>query len=231
MYPYPPPTNSAEDYLTQFQKLLPRGRIWHRGWGWVQDQDLLTLMPTWARLQTSLNSLIGEIFPCSTSALLPEWEASLGLPDECTGPLASFEQRQAAVCGKFTARGGQSQEYFIRLAASLGFEIKIETYAPFTACRSRACTPAYDEKWAWVWRVVASEVQVSYFTACQWRACDPLAVWGNALLECEFERYKPSNTQIIFSYTLDNSIWDQGTSIWDQGDSVWDAGVVIDQPN
>ena len=56
------PAFGATDYLTQFQRLLPRGRIWHRGWGRVQDADLLTLMPTWSRLHARLNALIGEIF-------------------------------------------------------------------------------------------------------------------------------------------------------------------------
>src|ERR1700751_3374492 len=131
MYPFPPPSNTAENYLTQFQQLLPRGRVWHRGWGWLQDADLLALMPTWARLQADINRLIGEIFPCSTTELLPEWEETLGLPDDCIGPLATTDQRRQAVCAKFGARGGQSVDYFIRLANSLGYDAIIIQYAPF----------------------------------------------------------------------------------------------------
>jgi uncharacterized protein YmfQ (DUF2313 family) len=232
MYPYPPPQNTPEDYLSQFQRLLPRGRIWHRGWGWVQDADLLTLMPQWARLQVALNRLIAQIFPCSTTELLPEWEATLGLPDPCTGPLPTQQQRTAAVCGKFAARGGQSRDYFIHLAASLGFEIEIETYHPFTASQSRAGDPVYDEKWAYAWRVVASQVQVLYFQASYSAAGDPLATWGNKLLECEFNRMKPAHTVIVFSYVLVSSVWDSApVSIWDGGASIWDEGVIVDQPN
>lgn len=232
MYPYPPPENTPEDYLTQFQRLLPRGRVWHRGWGWVQDADLLTLMPTWARLQLKLNGLITQIFPCTTTELLPEWEASLGLPDPCTGPLPTLQQRTAAVCGKFAARGGQSMEYFIHLAASLGFNIEIETYSPFIASRSRAGDPLYDEKWAYAWRVIADPTQVIYFQASYSAAGDPLATWGNKLLECEFNAYKPAHTQIVFSYILAESNWDTGFSIWDRGDSIWDERIIVDvQPN
>jgi uncharacterized protein YmfQ (DUF2313 family) len=229
--PYPPPVYQPEDYLAQFQRLLPRGRIWHRGWGLVQDADLLTLMPLWARLQIRLNDLIGEIFPCTTTELLPEWEAALGLPDPCTGQLPTLPQRIAAVCGKFSARGGASREYFIRLAASLGFQIEIEEYVPFTASRSRAGDPVYDEKWAYAWKVIATPTQVLYFRAGQNTAGDPLATWGNKLLECMFEALKPAHTVIVFAYTLAASEWDESGSLWDRGDSVWDKGIIVDQPN
>lgn len=228
MNPYPPPVYQPEDYLAQFQRLLPRGRIWHRGLGLVQDADLLTLMPLWARLQIRLNDLIGEIFPCSTSELLSEWEATLGLPDPCTGPLATQAQRIAAVCAKFAARGGQSRDYYIRLAASLGFEIRIVEFSPFYASRNHAGDPVYDEKWAHAWRIVASETPIIWFRASVSTAGDPLAAWGNQLLECMFNALKPAHTEIVFSYTLNNSIWDAGRSIWDGGFSIWDEGLVVD---
>lgn len=227
----PPPVYTPEDYLAQFQRLLPRGRVWHRGWGLVQDADLLALMPMWARLQARVNDLIGQIFPCSTTELLPEWEETLGLPDECTGPLATTEQRTAAVCGKFAGRGGSSRAYFIHLAISLGFEVTIEEYVPFTASRSRAGDRVYDEKWAWAWKIVAAPVQVQYFLAGHWTAGDPLATWGNKLLQCEIERVKPAWTQVVWSYVLSSSRWDNTASVWDDGESIWDQGIIIDQPN
>ena len=117
----PAPAYTAAEYLWQFQRLLPRGRVWHRGWGKVEAQDLLTLMPTWVRLNGRANDLIADAFPCTTDGLLPEWEATLGLPDPCTGPLDTIQERVAAVCAKFTARGGQSIAYFIAIAESLGY--------------------------------------------------------------------------------------------------------------
>jgi uncharacterized protein YmfQ (DUF2313 family) len=188
-------------------------------------------MPMWSRLQVRLNDLIAQIFPCSTVELLPEWEASLGLPDPCTGPLPTTQQRTAAVCGKFAGRGGASRAYFERLAASLGFEIEIETYAPFEASRNRAGDPVYDEKWAYAWRIIAAPVQVVYFRASEGTAGDPLATWGNQLLECEINRVKPAHTVIVWSYVLEYSIWDSAESVWDLGASVWDEGMIVDKPN
>lgn len=221
------PVYSAEDYLGQFQRLLPRGRIWHRGWGEVQDADLLTLMPVWARLGNRLNDLITQIFPCTTTELLPEWEVSLGLPDPCTGPLPTIQQRTSAVCAKFSARGGQSIAYFEALAAALGFEITIQTFYPFTVGRSRVGDHLFDEKWAYAWQVTASTNQILYFRVGSSTVGDPLATWGNQLLQCVLENYKPANTEVIFAYILDHSIWDQGISIWDGGASIWDENTVV----
>ena len=200
-YPYPPPENSLEDYLTQFQRLLPRGRVWHRGWGWVQNADLLTLMPAWSRLQTRLNALIGEIFPCTTNELLPEWEATLGLPD-CGMPLGTQQERTAAVCAKFVARGGQTPAYFIRLAASVGFDITITQFLPFYAGIGHAGDPVYGAEWAFAWQITVVDTQITWFRASNSRAGDPLALWGNALLECLIDNAAPAHTVIIWDYQI-----------------------------
>lgn len=219
----PPPVATALDYLWQVQRLLPRGRVWHRGWGTAQAADLLTLMPTWARLHGRLNDLIPEIFPCSTVELLPEWEATLGLPDPCIGELNTIPQRQAAVCAKFAARGGQSVEYFIAVAAALGFEITITQFSPFRAGWNRAGQPLCGEDWAHAWRVNVSNTVVTWFRAGFSTAGQPLASWANTMLECVLAHYAPAHTIILWSYILPPSIWDGGASIWDGGASIWDA--------
>ena len=193
-------TYSPYDYLAQFQRLLPRGRVWHRGLPFVQDADLLTLMPTWSRLSTRLNALIGEIFPCTTSELVPEWEATLGLPDPCTGPLGTLQQQQMAVCAKFSARGGQSKAYFIRVAASLGFEITITEFAPFRAGVNRCGDPVQGAQWAYVWRVHSSTQTIIYFRTGISTASDALREWGNKLLECTLQALKPAHTILQFAY-------------------------------
>jgi uncharacterized protein YmfQ (DUF2313 family) len=217
------PVYSATDYFWQFQRLLPRGRVWQRGWGTLQAELLLTLMPTWARLHGRLNDLIAEIFPCSTYQLLPEWEATLGLPDECIGPLDTIQQRQVAVCTKFRARGGQSVDYFIALAAAAGFEITIEQFAPFRASINCAGDPLYSEDWTYVWRITAPMDTIVYFCADVSHAGEPLASWGNQTLMCLIERYAPAHTDVIWDFGNGASVWDRGTSIWDQGESEpWD---------
>lgn len=219
------PTYTASDFVWQFQRLLPRGRVWHRGWGTLQAEALLTLMPTWVRLHGRLNDLITQIFPCTTTELLPEWEATLGLPDPCIGVLGTIQQRQAAVCAKFSARGGQSKQYFIDLARQAGFEFEIKEFAPFRASISRAGDPLNSEAWAFTWEITAPSdtATVIYFRAGQSTAGDPLATWGNSTLVCLIERYAPAHTIIIWRFVLPPSGWDKGQSIWDDGESEpWD---------
>jgi uncharacterized protein YmfQ (DUF2313 family) len=187
---------SRYDYLAGFQRLLPRGRVWHRGLEWVQDFELLTLMPTWERLQVRLNDLISEIFPCTTDELLPEWAETLGLPSECMGNL-SKQELQLAVCAKFTARGGQSKAYFIAIAESLGYEITIVEFAPFRCGINRGGDNLYGSDWAFVWRVEES-TPIRYFRTGISTARTRLRSWGIPLLQCVLEAIKPAHTVLLF---------------------------------
>jgi uncharacterized protein YmfQ (DUF2313 family) len=198
----PIPFHSATDYLWQFQRLLPRGRVWHRGWGTPQAAHLLTLMPTWAALDARAGQLIPDAFPCSTVELLPEWELTLGLPDPCVQPpLSTVQQRQAAVCAKFVARGGQTRDYFIQIAESLGYTITIETFRPFEASRNAANQPLYGPEWAFAWRItVHATLAIVWFSASVSHANEPLATFGDETLRCMFEALKPAHTTIIWVY-------------------------------
>lgn len=195
------PVYSAYDYLQQFLRLLPRGLVWQRGAGSVQAADLLTLMPTWARLHQRGNDLITEVFPCSTMEGLPEWEATLGLPDPCTGPLDTVQERLAAVCVKFSARGGQSAQYFIDLAAGLGFEITITTFRPFYAGIGRVGDPLYGAAWAFAWRInLPADLPLVWFRASISTAGEPLRSWGSNILECMIAAHAPAHTVPIFAF-------------------------------
>jgi uncharacterized protein YmfQ (DUF2313 family) len=195
----PIPVADETDYLWQFQRLLPRGRLWQRGWGTIQAECLLTLMPTWARLHARAGELVGEVFPCSVAAeMLPEWEATLGLPD-CE-PFDTIQQRQAAVCAKFSMRGGQSAAYFVALAAAHGYAIQIETFQAFRVEMNRVEQPLYDAAWDFAWLVISDSTPVTYFRADVSHADEPLAAWGDPQLECLISRYAPANTIPMFQY-------------------------------
>jgi uncharacterized protein YmfQ (DUF2313 family) len=203
---------TAFDYLQQFLQLLPRGRIWHRGWGTVQAQDLLLLMSAWVRLDVRAQELLVDAFPCSTLELLPEWEKSLGLPDPCTEQPQTLQQRQAAACAKFTARGGASVNYFVGVAAALGVYVIIDEFTP---------GDGLGEEWAHTWRVSLSDGgTVVYFRPSVSRVQERLVVSDRSALECLFHLLKPAHTRVIFRYA--QSKWDDEASIWDNGLSFWD---------
>jgi uncharacterized protein YmfQ (DUF2313 family) len=221
-----PPVHTATDYLWQFQRLLPRGRIWHRGWGTLQAQHLLTLMPTWARLDERASELITETFPCSVAAeMLPEWEATLGLPD-CE-PLDTIQQRQQAVCAKFSMRGGQSIAYFIELAAAYGYQITITQHSAFRVDINGAEDLLNDAVWDFVWTVTSTTETYIYFSTDLSHAEEPLVAWGNAQLECLINEYAPAHTIPMFEYVDPIAVWDGDTTVarWDMSttEAIWDG--------
>lgn len=191
---------SAADFLAAFQRLLPRGRIWPRAPDAVQTQALAALMPTYVRSTQSANGLLVDAFPATADNLLPEWEATLGLPDPCAGVSPTLALRRAQVVARLTATGGQSIGYFTAFAAALGYPITITQFAPARFGRpfgQPLCGPA----WAFAWQVNAPTFTVQRFRFGQDAFGEPFAAWGNRVLQCELQRLKPAHTTLLFSYS------------------------------
>lgn len=180
--------------------LLPPGRAWNR----QPDSVTARLLEAWAaegaEVEDRAGDLLIELDPRTTVEMLVEWESMTGLPDDCTGQLDNLAQRRAAVLARLAALGGQTSAFYVSLAASLGYEITITEFTAFTA--GMVCgLPLYGEDWNFAWQVNAAQTTVSYFGAGGNVAGDPLASWGNLLLECVLERAKPAHTIILFAYT------------------------------
>lgn len=135
--------------------------------------------------QARAAALLSEMFPATCNESLADWERVLGLPDPCTGPLSSVQQRRQAAVAKDAAGGALSRPYFIALAASLGYAITIDEGIggdPYT------------------WRVNAPDTAARFFRAGESVAGDLLQEWGDELLECAIRRLKPAHTDVIFVY-------------------------------
>ncbi|EFH09379.1 YmfQ family protein [Pseudoroseomonas cervicalis] len=193
---------SAADYRAALLALLPRGVIWRRDAGSDQGRVASGLATGVARLHARALAVLADAFPATALELLPDWEETLGLPDQCsTGDGAgSLQQRRAQVVARLTAQGGQSVPYFIGVAAALGYQITIEEFAPARAGSLRAGQPLCGEAWANAWRVRAPQTTVVRFRAGQSQAGDALATWGNASLECTLRQLVPAHTVVLFSY-------------------------------
>lgn len=191
------PNFSADDFVSAMQRLLPRGHVWPRD----PDSNLYKLLLGLALIceaQTGrANYLLEDAFPRSTTELLSEWEATLGLPDPCLGPLPTLEQRRDGVVQKLTALGGQSVAYFIDMAAKLGYTVTITEFAPWTV--GLPLGPIYGTAWAYAWRINAPEETVEPFRVTS-GVGEPLAAWGNELLECVMNDLKPAHTILQFAY-------------------------------
>ncbi|WP_421793395.1 YmfQ family protein [Hydrocarboniphaga effusa] len=174
---------NAEAYAAQLTALLPRGKLW---------ESLATMLP-WQRLLLAFGDGLArfhaavlertvEADPRTTSELLPEWEATVGLPDHCLPNGGSTEQRREAVVARLVATGGSSVAYFTELADAYGYAITIDYPALHTF---RVTTPA--------------ETSLVNMT-CNGTCNDALQSFGNEQLECLLTRVKPAHTAILFAY-------------------------------
>ncbi len=178
---------------------MPRGRVWPRDADAIQSRTLAGCAPTYTRLTARANNVISDGFPGSTYELLPEWEASLGLPDPCAGAAPTTQQRRNQAVSRLIATGGQSISYFTAVAAALGYTITITQFAPSRFGRpfGRAFGGV---AWAFAWQVNAPTFTVNSFQFGGSFGA-PFANWGNNVLQCELKAYAPAHTTVLFSYS------------------------------
>jgi len=190
---------TTEHYLSQLQALLPQGLAWAKR----QDSALARLLSAFAdefaRIDARLERLLDEADPRTTSELLYDWERVAGLPDDCVGESGSLSERRTLLVAKITNVGGQSPQFFIDLAASLGYTVTITEFNPYTV-DSYVNDSLYGIYWVFVWQVNAALNTVRRFTVGGF-VNDPLASWGNTILECAIGEMKPAHTTVHFSYT------------------------------
>lgn len=195
------PNYSAADYLSAMQVLMPRGRVWPKDADAIQTQALSGLVQVYARNTARANNLLIDAFPGKGVELLPQWEATLGLPDPCAGVAPTVAARNAQVLARFTRTGGQSAAYYISYAAALGYTVTITQFAPARVGQSRVGQPLCGTAWAFAWQINAPLNTVTRSLVGSARAGDPLASWGNAVLQCEITEVIPAHTIPIFSYS------------------------------
>jgi uncharacterized protein YmfQ (DUF2313 family) len=207
---------TPDDMTQVLADLLPPGAVWPR----QPDTDLMKTMAglavEFARLLARDCDLLTESYPGTATETITDWERICGLPDECTGPLETLQERRQAVLAKLSSRGGQSRQYYIDSAADLGFEIaKITEFRPLIADEGRAGDACYyqsqdfrdspkderDKDWWFVWEITTTEEQKTvYMRADESEAGDPLAVYGNSMLTCFIEQNKPAHTMVLYAF-------------------------------
>jgi uncharacterized protein YmfQ (DUF2313 family) len=159
-----------------------------------------------------------ETDPRIALELLPEWERAFGLPDPCVAEPLSIADRQTALVARMTTEGGQSRDYFIGVAAALGYTITIREYAPFMVGVSPVGdtrpTGTLGEQFRWeigppemrfYWTVRVGAVRLTWFRdgdSGGQAGVDPhLRIALATDLECVLRRWKPAHTEIVFDYS------------------------------
>lgn len=176
------PQFSVNDYVGALQALFPRGLVWPRAADSTQAAVLRGLAPVYYRTNQSANELLVVSFPATVDDLLPEWNATLGLPGRFGYTGDDLATQQAQVVAALTDSGGQSVAFFLQLLASLGCTATIRQYRP-TRVNDAVNTPIRGREWAHVWVVTVSG------------SADPVVV------EAVLERYKPAHTEFFVVFT------------------------------
>lgn len=189
---------TIDQYLDNLRSLMPKGKAWAR----ENEAGLTRLLRAFATPLMSVHNravdLIDEVDPRTSVELLPDWERVCGLPDPCSGQPESLAERRDQVVAKLAARGGQSIPFFVELASNLGYVVTITEFRPFR-CISKCNDPLTQGDWRFVWQVNAPAETIRTMTVNS-GCSEPLRTWGNAPLECNFNRLKPAHTKVIFTY-------------------------------
>lgn len=190
-----------ERYTRLLKRLLPRGKAWLAEPGSDLEKLLEGTAVELERVDDRASiDLLNEADPSTTNELITDWERVTGIPDGCIVQETTLPKRREQVLSKLSARGGQSPQFFIDLAEQLGFTITISEFREFKAGESKAGDPLTNGDWVHTWRVNSAESTVTYFRAGINAAGDPIAVWGNDVLECVMKKKKPAHTIVQFSY-------------------------------
>lgn len=157
---------SADDYAEAFQDLHPVGAAWPRTEAPLpgdttargDDEALSDLTRGLAQVwgdkvdARAADLLFVETDPRQTYELLPDWERAFGLPDPCSTEAPNLALRREALIRKLTMVGRQDPSFFIDLATSLGYQIRLYEYRPvvsgITACGETRTTATLSYSYA-----------------------------------------------------------------------------------
>jgi uncharacterized protein YmfQ (DUF2313 family) len=195
------PTFGDDDFLALIQNLMPPGRAW----AWARDpasvgyELLVAIAHSEAQAHATYLGLLADAPVGTLRQMLPEWEATLGLPDPCLAPIAVIAAREAAVKARLAATGGQSIPYYKELAVNLGGSITVTEYAPFRIGVDYCWSPIRNIGWAYTWLVTLSSGAIFDFEIGISAAWEPFWQISNGPIQCEIERLKPGHTLVNFA--------------------------------
>lgn len=193
--------HTVEEYAQLLRNLLPSGSAFVRDPGTNMEQLLLGLAVEWARVESRGEQLAIDVNPLDTVELLPDWERAAGLPDKCSGELeTTIQGRRNALVAKLASTGGQSIQYFIDIAAALGYTITITEFKPFEVGRSTVGEALTNGPWQFAWQINAPETTSVFFRVGLSAVGEALRTWGNDTLECKIRQLAPAHTVPIFTY-------------------------------
>ena len=146
--------------------LLPHGHAWDR-----EDPVLGELVMAesleLSRVDVRARALERELDPAQTFELLPDWEASYGLP-ECAQP-DTLEGRRAALQAKLLSESGHdhSLTWGAGLLESLGYELHFVDLGPgLLYCTDDCIDVVVDDEFLYVWSLATNHADNDELLEC-----------------------------------------------------------------
>lgn len=191
---------TAEQYSAAMRALFPRGRAWDVDDGSVQSAVCDALTQSYERSDAAAMQMLADAFPATAGAFVPEWNATLQIPDPCFGAPTSVAQNRQQIVAKLIGTGGQSVPYFQQLAAALGVSITITEFSP-THTDPNVPTGMIQKPadWAYTWRVNVDRNSVAFLNVAS-PVNGALASPSLQALDCLLRRYKPAHTQFYYAF-------------------------------
>ena len=191
-------TEQQTDILARY---LPNDRL-HVG-KYLEDNPLrkilIGLAAIWLNQRELINLLFDEWNPSTTEVFLDEWEESVGIPDECFDVASTTEERRQNILLKLASVNVTAAKQFEEIAAILGLTVTVTSGLPYSTL---PLTLPF---------ILLSEEEAAYTIVVTLDSNEqpeglPLTlpfILTNQfpiILECLFNKLKPSNTQVIFRY-------------------------------
>jgi len=213
---------STSGKLAQYRRLLisllPKGFLWQPKDQPVFNKLLESTAQELCRVDDRTRQLLDiEIDPRTTDEALDQWEAFLGLPDECTPEGQTEDERRIQITQKLTNIGGLSKTFYEFVTEQLGFTTTVTNRINFLAGRARAGdllsnyfnrhfvagstagTLLSDIGWRFYFNVEMPVAASTHFVAGS-LAGDPLQSFSNELIECTIKKLKPAHAGVTFTF-------------------------------
>lgn len=138
-----------------------------------------------------------EILPDQTVKFIDEWESTLGIPDDCFKGTGTIDERRRDVLIKLASLGVQTKQDFINLADLLGIVVTVESGSGHASFPLIFPVVLFNSSKDARFTII---ITFTVEPASRFPYTFPFIFGGEeiAILECLFNKLKPSNCKLIF---------------------------------
>jgi uncharacterized protein YmfQ (DUF2313 family) len=152
---------SALQYRQLLLSLLPPGKVWQGKIDRVLVKTIYAIADEFVRVEERVEALFEEKDVRTTTELLEDHENDYSLPDEGDEIGKTTEKRREELHASLLKLGQQYKQYYIDIAAALGYTIRIEEFTPFWAGLGQAGDACGDQFNLFKWIVWIDESSVT----------------------------------------------------------------------